>query len=106
MPTIQIQDGLPANPLRPADWRWKRATWLVTNNARVSRKRDDEIVFRAVRFLRALQRVGAELGCRRLMKKYADVVLAVKCHQGDPMVRLELECRIFGREPPELIAEH
>src|SRR6185436_7060751 len=106
MPTIQIQDGLRENPLRPADWRWKRATWIVTNNVRIVRKRDDEFVFRAVKFLRALQRAGAELGCRRLMKKFPDIVLALKCHDGDHMLRLELECRILGRQPPELIAEY
>src|SRR6185369_3073391 len=62
--------------------------------------------FRAVQFLRALQRVGADLRYRRLMRRFPDIVVASKCHDGDPLIRLELECRILARQAPDLIAEH
>jgi hypothetical protein len=93
------------NPFRTVDWRWQRAAWLITQKQNFSCKRDDELVGRAVNFMRHAQRVCSDLGSRRLMRHFPEIVLALKCHQGPPVKRLELECRVLGRQPAELIAE-
>ncbi len=101
-----ICDFLRENPFRPPDWRWKRAAWLVANKMNASRKRDDGPTCRAVQFMRNLRRVGDDIGCRRLMGRFPDIVLAVKLSKAGPLTVLEMESRILGRQPSELIAEH
>ena len=105
MDLSRIPDQQRNNPFRTVDWRWQRAAWLITHEQNFSSKRDDEPTGRAVNFMRHAQRVCSDLGSRRLMRHFPEIVLALKCHQGPPVTRLELECRVLGRQPAELIAE-
>ena len=40
------------DPFRPPDWRWQCAKWLIANGRYVSRRRDDDLTGRVVRYLR------------------------------------------------------
>lgn len=93
------------NPMRAPDWRWQRALSLVAGGRSASRKRDDDETCRAVAFLRDQKSVVTEAASRGVFKRFPDIVLTLKLHQGNPIRRLEIECRVLARQPAALIAE-
>ena len=67
------------DPFRPPDWRWQRAKWLIANGRYVSRRRDDDVTGRVVRYLRALHGKRDAASVRR---RHPNIFAAHQLHQG------------------------
>jgi len=91
------------DPARPPDWRWQRAAAIVAAGQHVSTKREDPPTCQAVRFIRALRRYVSDRGARVLTKRQPEIAMALKLHQGNPLRKLEIECRILARQTPAVI---
>src|SRR4051794_32427196 len=91
------------HPLRPADWRWRRACWLVARGRYVSPRRGDEPTGRAVRYLRAVarSRTGRVGG---LLKRYEDVHAARRLHEGGGAARAVVQAGLLARQTAAGIA--
>jgi hypothetical protein len=74
------------NPRRPADWRWQRASSMVEDGERLSRKRDDEWTRKSVHFLRAFDNCETDTHRRALAESDSDMYWAYDIYQaeGDP----------------------
>jgi hypothetical protein len=79
------------SPIRPPDWRWRRATWLVSQGRNYSRCRDDEGTGRAVRYLRHLAR-------GRGRHVYRHIHAARLLHEDGGNTRLLVQARILARQ--------
>jgi len=94
----------PQSPLRPPGWRWLRAGYLVDNGRRLSRCRDDNKVWDAVAFYRALRSCQDERGRARLARKMPAFFEAWQVYQQASLVRWEVEARLLANEETEAIA--
>lgn len=92
------------SPIQPIDWRW-RAALRIAYHGRISRKRDDELTARAVRFIRARDRVTTRRRLLALRRKHPDILGAVQLAEGSPRDQLELRGRILARQTPEEISD-
>jgi hypothetical protein len=89
-----------ADLLRPPDWRWRRALYLVENGRRVSPRRDDAWARAAVRFCRALRRCRGEAARQALARRLPALFQAHALYAGPPsLARWHLEARLLTREP-------
>jgi hypothetical protein len=89
------------NPVRPPDWRWTRAWSIVHYGRYYSRKRDDGITGRLVRFFRGLLRQEETL---LPYDERPDLVAAQDLWKNGGLRRCELESRILARQSDEEIA--
>ncbi len=85
-----------SNPLRPPDWRWQRASAIVTAGVYYSRKRDDEETGVAVQYLRELRRSATRFAREVTLQKFAYLSEAEAIHNRATLQRLEIECRILA----------
>ena len=94
------------NPRRPADWRWQRASSMVEDGERLSRKRDDEWTRKSVHFLRAFDNCETDAHRRALAESDSDMYWAYDIYQaeGDP-TRIELEARLLAHDDYENISK-
>src|SRR5262245_13994018 len=92
-PTLQRH-----HPLRPADWRWRRARWLVEQGRYCSPHRDDEPTGRAVHYLRALARCGQDRRSRDALKRQADIGAAQRLRADNGSTRLLVEARLLAQQ--------
>jgi hypothetical protein len=86
------------NPCRPPDWRWQRACRLVATGPYTTKRRDDQMTRRTVRFLRAAKRHSTERGFRRLGEREPDLVGALALRPDGEVRQLELRCRVLARQ--------
>jgi hypothetical protein len=102
-PLASLADLSPRSPLRPADWRWRRAVALHARRLRL-RPREDPWTARAVRFLRRADRLGdpAHPGLFRFDPAVAGADRLRR--RGDPRLLLEVEARLLAGEPCEAVA--
>ena len=92
-------------PWLTPDWRWRRASQIVERKGYATIKRDGELVQRAVRCIRRLQRVLTDRGVRRTAKEYADVYWALRLKQETSLRVLELKARVLAGQSDYLIAK-
>ena len=74
------------SPVRPPDWRWRRAQALVAAGRYVSQRRDDADTGRAVRYLRAFARCQGGLPTAQIERRFPDLLVA---HQSGLVCRLD-----------------
>jgi hypothetical protein len=102
-PTNLFND--PANPFRPVDWRWRRATALLDGGHPPS-SADDRAVGEAAAFLRAWRGCKDEADRQRLA---LDLPALYGAHQlsraAEPFARWEVEARLLTEEPYAQVAE-
>src|SRR6267378_3161964 len=84
------------SPLRPLDWRWRRAQWLVTHNRNFSRRRDDIETGRAVHYLRALACSPNGADSAELQRRYPDVYAAHRLHEAGGVTTLLVQARLLA----------
>jgi hypothetical protein len=93
-----------ASPMRPVDWRWRRAGRLLELGLRSSASRDDEPTRMAKRYRAGLRRCRDEADRWRLERKMPDVAGAVAIFEGEPTTRGAVEARLLAGEPIEVVA--
>lgn len=93
-----------SNPIRPPDWRWRRVCELVEIGAYATLKYDGELICRVVRHARKMNRLCAEWGVRRLVKREPDIFFALKLAQEASLRPLEIKARVLARESDRTIA--
>ena len=99
-----LLDVVPENPLRPLDWRWRLARALATRGGRPRRRWCDPWVLRALRYARALRRLGRPTH-PDLMKLDPDLAAALALHAAPAgHLRLALETRLVGGQDDAAIA--
>jgi hypothetical protein len=84
------------SPLRPPDWRWRRAESLVAQGRYFSQGRDDAQTGRAARYLRALARRSRPAG--EAIRHYPDVHAARRLHEGGGPIPLMVQARLLARQ--------
>jgi hypothetical protein len=95
-----------ASPLRPLDWRWRRAGYAVEQNRRPRRGREEEIVLRAVRFRRNLASRGGDPDAPGRHKLDPSVLGAYRVRFGqDQELQSELEARLVAGQTSDVIAD-
>ena len=98
-----------SNPRRPVDWRWQRAQSILAGGYPLSRKRDDEWVAKAVRFLRAYSLCTAEIEFVELSERTPEVFwayhiwTAVDMNEGNPF-KSEIEARLLSGDDQSRVA--
>ena len=100
-----LLDVVPENPWRPLDWRWKLARALADRGGRPRRRWSDPLVLRALRYARALRRLGnpAHPKLRKLDPDLA-AALALRDAPAGPL-RLGVEIRLIaGQDDPTIAA--
>src|SRR5262245_56016614 len=93
------------SPLRPVDWRWRRAQKLVSGGRSFSRLRDDAETGRLTHYLRLAAR-GAGRRRPRHARAFPDLHAACRLHEHGGALRLELQARLLAAQPREEIAGH
>jgi hypothetical protein len=88
----------------PPDWRWRRACFLVDRRRNLSCKRDDPLLARTVRYIRALRLSSTEDRLRLLAKKDPDLYLAFQVSQEASNRPLEIKARVLARQSDAGIA--
>lgn len=92
------------SPLRPLEWRWRRATYLATLGRRLSRGDDDAPTISAARFLAALGNGREQAELERIWPGMQQAeTLANQCVP-DPRQRWEVEARLLAGEDDASIA--
>jgi len=94
-----------ANPYRPADWRWQRAS-LLANDELTNSKLDDRDVKRAARAIRILLQTPENEGT--LAFRDPDLYWSYRIYQGQHefiAIRAELEARILAGDTDENIGK-
>lgn len=93
------------SPFRVVDWRWQRARMLRDTGRIISRRRDDEMVARAKRFMDIRLRASDEADIDALYPTWGPLLYAHEIRfQTDNMLRLELEARLLTSLTLEEIA--
>lgn len=93
------------SPFRVVDWRWQRARFLRDTQGIVSRRRDDEIVARAKRFMDIRLRAADEAAIDALYSTWGPLLYAHELKfRSDDLMRLELEARLLTSMTLEEIA--
>lgn len=89
------------NPVRRPDWRWQRAQSLIDDRSSIGRCRDDddELTVWAVSYLSALRCGTVPDDDRRVPD-----IAAAHDLEGQPELRLELQCRILAGQSSDEIA--
>jgi hypothetical protein len=103
-PKLDLMRLHPRCPTRPPDWRWHWARLLVDEVLRPSRRRDDESVLRAMRFLSVLNFCKDETDHETLAERMPDLWQAHAIYTGPPTLRWAVEARILAGESFESIA--
>lgn len=93
-----------ANPWRPADWRWLRATGLAAGEIRRNRQHDDRHVRHLERFALAVAGDDPEVLDRVAMQDPALFWAWQLSRQEELARRAEVEARILANEPAHMIA--
>jgi hypothetical protein len=102
---IPLVDYCEANPLRPIDWRWKRAEALRAEQRVFGQFENDRWVVRAREFQRGLDQATTEEAYARLAGSDPGVALAHRIWaQGEHPVRWHLEARLLTEESLTKIA--
>jgi hypothetical protein len=104
MRSLGLVDFGAANPRRPVDWRWRKASYLLDRGFRWSRCRDDELTRRAKHYMSALSRCRCVADRGRLERKLPAVAAAIALHEGEPTARLAVEAGLLAGEPIEAVA--
>lgn len=90
---------LPANPKRPVDWRWRRATQLAENpHLSFNRRYDDIWILRARDFLRDFNRSEDEIDRFQLAESQSGIFYAYDLYREDSSLRYELEARLLSQQ--------
>jgi hypothetical protein len=84
------------NPMRPVDWRWQRAEYLVGAGKHHCRHRDDEATGRAVEYIRR----------RRDRRRMPDIATARRLHEQGDMLATIVQARILARQTAPEIAQY
>lgn len=87
------------------DDRWRRACEIVNERGYATRRRDGELVQRAVRCTRQLERARTDRAVRRAAMDYPDIYWALRLHQEDSTRVLELKARVLARQSDQVIAK-
>jgi hypothetical protein len=89
-----------ANPLRPVDWRWRRATGLVDGGELLSPETDDGKVRDAARFVTAWRGCEDEGDRARLAREVPALYGAHQLYLASgPFEKWEVEARLLTDEP-------
>lgn len=91
-----------SNPLRPLDWRWRRAVQLVETGARLSTLRADDTIGSTVRYLRKLNSLRTAKGKAWFEQKNCAVADALAFARAPCVQRAVLQAGILSREPAEV----
>jgi hypothetical protein len=94
----------PNNPLRPPDWRWRRATQPPRKRRRRG-PRDDDWVGRCRRFQAKLEKAGGDVHQARWARAHKDVLAAYLLRQGETRRRWEVEARVLAGQTDEEIGD-
>lgn len=102
-------DFLPANPFRPAAWRWQYAVALASGELQPDRKLD-EWVRRAIRFQQARAKATTPAAESQLAYRFSDIYWATRLWDdiGDKsrkLLKTELEARVLANDDRDRIAE-
>lgn len=103
MTLVELQRG---NPFRPTNWRWRAATYLHRSGGRPGRRWRDPAILRALKYLKAADRLGGR-DHSRLVKMDPELVAALALHD-DVVVgrsRLAIEARLLAGMTDAQIAE-
>jgi hypothetical protein len=92
------------HPLRSADWRWRRACWLVERGRYYSRRRDDAPTGRATHYLRALARSRLGRPGAAVLRNFADLHAARQLHESDAPTKVVIQARLLARQTSLAIA--
>ena len=90
----------------PADWRWRRARWLLARGRYACRRRDDEPTSQAVRYLRALARPFTKRRRAADLAHYADVHAARRLNEEGGASKVVVQARLLARQTSPEIALH
>src|SRR5437016_1361467 len=92
------------DPLRPADWRWRRARYLAEGGRPLPRH-DDPRTRSLTRHLRALGRCRTDHSRARLAARCPDLAAALAVYRGGPsLARSALEAWVLTGLPPGAVA--
>jgi len=96
------------SPFRPVDWRWQKAMLLYDTQQLPSRRRDDEMIARARRYIIAQNSIDPnnKLAVLRLQEHWTHLANAyeIRVRQNSTR-RAELEARLLTKAPIEAIAK-
>jgi hypothetical protein len=92
------------DPLRPVDWRRRRAEYLSSPGRRCSVRRDDELTREAVHFLRQRERCRTYRQLRQLARRYPAIAEAWRLDEQGGAERTAVEARLLARQSPGSIA--
>lgn len=93
----------PHDVMRPVNWRWQAATYLVDRNLRLPRSRGDEWLSKAKHFIHT-QRTADEQGLLQMQETSQDLWRAWKIYDNHgsreiSSLRCALEARLIAGEP-------
>ncbi|MEQ8788445.1 MAG: hypothetical protein RIC55_19195 [Pirellulaceae bacterium] len=103
---VTFADFQHRNPMRPADWRWRRAEHLVTASKKHCRHRDDEVTGEAVEYLRRRRRCKSREQVDNLAHRMPDIATARRLHVEGGLLMAMVQARILARQPTAEIAQH
>jgi len=99
-----LLDFVPENPFRPLDWRRRLARALATGGGRPRRRWTDPWVRRALKYARALRRLGSPIH-PKLVRLDPDLAAALALHAAPAgPSRLALEVRLIAGQGDATIA--
>lgn len=97
----------PCPPAPPPDLQWRRACDLAADKQRhLSRKRDSNLLIRAVQYLRATTRCASERSQRALAAKFPDIFVAFKLGEEPGLRPWEVKARVLARQSDRAIARY
>ncbi len=85
------------------DWRWRRVCAILERGGYATLKRDGEVVQRAVRCQRLLERALTIRGVNSATKTFPDVVMAIQLSTESILRPLEVRARALAGQSPRAI---